>query len=394
MIRARAGRGALAVLLLGGAVLASFDITTVAQYLPYAIVGGVLVARRPRNPIAWLLIAIAFAFIGTSVPPDLDLDALEAGSASTRDFVAVWTSAWAPTLLFTLFATLACLFPSGRLAAGRAGAWTLAALGLGLGSALAAAFVGPTFTSNIPSLDGPSVDIVVPNRFAIVSVSGWPIVPDDLPGTVVILGLMVTAATSTVLRYRRGSAIERLQLRWFMTAVVALVLALLLGLIGTVTVGSDTVLIWIPTLVAYVAVPVAIGFAVQRYRLFEIDRLLSRTIAYALITAILFVVFAVVNLSLQSALGSLVRGNAIAVAVSTLVVAALFQPLRVRLQRVVDRRFNRARQDHEVALARFAVGLRDEMDVDRVLDAVRRVAEETVEPTVATVWQRERRAAT
>ncbi|HEX6867153.1 MAG TPA: hypothetical protein VF119_00030, partial [Candidatus Limnocylindrales bacterium] len=282
----------------------------------------------------------------------------------------------------------------GRLAEGSAGAWTLAALGLGLASTLAAAFVGPTFTSNIPSLEGESVDIVVPNRFAVVSVSGSPIVPDDLPGTVVILGLLVTAAASTVLQYRRGSGIERLQLRWFMTAVVALVLAILVGLIGTVTLGSDTVLIWIPTLLAYFAVPVAIGFAVQRYRLFEIDRLLSRTIAYALITAILFVVFAVVNLSLQTALGSLVRGNAIAVAVSTLVVAALFQPLRVRLQRVVDRRFNRARQDHEAAIARFAVGLRDEMDVDRVLDAVRRVAEETVEPTVATVWQRERGAAT
>ena len=107
---------------------------------------------------------------------------------------------------------------------------------------------------------------------------------------------------------------------WFMAAIVSLGVAILIGLIGTVTVGSDTVLIWVPTLIAYLGVPIAVGFAVMRYRLFEIDRLVSRTIAYALITGILFIVFAVVNLSLQGALGSVVRGNAIAVAISTLVV--------------------------------------------------------------------------
>ena len=390
MTRAGVGRLALAALLLSGVALASFDIVTVVQYLPYAIVGGVLVLQLPRNPIAWLLIAIGFAFIGTSGPADLDLVALEAGTASTRDFAYVWAGSWAPTLLFTLFAALACLFPSGRLATGRARWWTLAVLGLGLASALGSAFVGPTFSASIPAPDGRTVDIVVANRFAVATLGGSPIMADDLPGTLIILALLVTAAGSTVARYRRGTGVERLQERWFTTAVVALGLAILLGLIGSIALGSDTILIWIPTLLAYLGVPVAIGFAVQRYRLFEIDRLLSRTIAYALITAILFTVFAVVNLSLQGALGSLVRGNAISVAISTLIVAALFQPLRVRLQRMVDRRFNRSRQDHDAAIARFVAGLRDETDVERVLDAMRRAAEETVEPTVASVWQRGR----
>ena len=396
MIRSRdiAGRVGLALLVLSGGALASFDVITLAQYLPYAIVGGVLVARRPRNPIAWLLIAIAFAFIGTSVPADLDLAALQAGTASIRDFLHVWVGAWASTLLFTLFAAMACLFPTGRLPTGRARAWILTVLGLGLASAFSSAFVGSTLTASLPSIDGQSVDIVVPNRYAIASMAGAPSLPDELPGTLVIFALLLTAAASTIARYRSGTDVERLQLRWFMTAVVSLGLAILIGLIGSISLGSDTVLIWIPTLLAYFAVPVAIGSAVQRYRLFEIDRLLSRTIAYTLITAILFVVFAVVNLSLQSTLGSFARGNAIGVAVSTLVVAALFQPLRVRLQRVVDRRFNRVRQSHEQVIARFAAGLRDETDVERVLDAMRRAAEETVEPTVAAVWQRDRRATT
>jgi hypothetical protein len=305
----------------------------------------------------------------------------------------VWAGTWAGSLLFTLFAAMACLFPSGRLPGGRARPWILTVLGLGVASALSSAFVGATFTTSIPSIDGQSVNIVVPNRFAVVPVTA-PLLPDELAVTLVIFALLLTAAASTIRRYRHGTEIERLQLRWFMTAVVSLALAILVGLIGSITLGTETVIIWIPTLLAYFAVPVAIGSAVQRYRLFEIDRLLSRTIAYGLITAILFVVFAVVNLSLQTALGGFVRGNAIGVALSTLVVAALFQPLRVRLQRVVDRRFNRASQDHEEAIARFAAGLRDETDVERVLDAMRRAAEETVEPTVATVWQRDQRAST
>jgi hypothetical protein len=389
-----AGRIGIIVLVLTGAVLASFDVVTLLQYLPYAVAGAVLVTRRPRNAIAWLLIAIGFAFIGTSIPEDLDLEALAAGTASTRDFLHVWVGTWAGTALFTLFTALACLFPSGRFPVGRARAATAAVLGLGIASGLWSAFVGPTFTTSIPSLDGATVDLVVPNRYALVSITDPGLLPDDLLGTLVILVLLTTAAVSTIRHYRSGSGIERLQLRWFMAAIVSLGVAILIGLIGTVTVGSDTVLIWVPTLIAYLGVPIAVGFAVLRYRLFEIDRLVSRTIAYALITGILFIVFAVVNLSLQGALGSVVRGNAIAVAVSTLVVAALFQPLRGRLQRLVDRRFNRARQDHEAAIARFAAGLRDEVEVERVLDAMRRAAEDAVEPTVATVWQRDQRGTT
>ena len=388
-----AARLSVTALILGGGLLAAFDLVTLSQYLPYAVVGGFLVMRQPRNSMAWLLIAIGFAFIGTSVPADLDLAALAAGTASTRDFLHVWAGTWSGTLVFTLFAALAFVFPSGRLPAGRARPVMLATLCLGLASAAWAAFVGPTFTASIPALDGTSVDVVVPNRLAIVSPAGQPAIPEDLVSTLVIAILLAMAGTATVGRYRHSSGIERLQLRWFVTAVVSLGVAILIGLIGTITLGSDTILIWIPTLLAYLGVPVAIGVAVQRYRLFEIDRLLSRTIAYGSITVILFLVFAVVNLSLQATLGSLVRGNAIAIAISTLVVAALFQPLRVRLQRVIDRRFNRARYDHEAAVARFAAGLRDEVEVERVLDAMRRAAEDAVEPTVAGVWQRDRRVA-
>ena len=391
--RAIVGRLSLGLLVVAGAALASFDVVTLGQYLPYAIVGSVLVARRPGSAIAWLLLAIGFVFIGTSTPPDLDLTALAAGTASDRDFLHVWVGTWAGTVLFILFAALTFVFPSGRMPRGRTGAWAWAVLGLGVAVALGSAFTGATFVASLPSLEGASTEVIVPNRLSIMALEGGPRLPNDLLDTLVIVALLASGAVTTIGRYRRGTDLVRLQLRWFMTSVVSLCVAIAIGLVGTITLGSDTILIWIPTLLAYFAVPAAIGIAVMRYHLFDIDRLISRTIAYALVTAVLFGVFAGVNLALQASLGSIIRGNSLAVAISTLVVAALFNPLRVRLQRLVDRRFNRVRADQEAALVRFTIGLRDEVDVERVLDAMRAAAVNAVEPTAAGVWQRRTRAA-
>jgi len=145
---------------------------------------------------------------------------------------------------------------------------------------------------------------------------------------------------------------------------------------------------WIPALIAYPLPPLAIGVSVMRYRLFEIDRIISRTIAYAGISAVLFAVFGGLIIAIQSVLGSAVRGNSLAVAISTLVVAALFNPVRLRMQRLVDRRFNRSRYDHDQALAAMVVELRDVVDVDRLTDTVGAVIRRTVEPSSMAIWRR------
>lgn len=390
-----AWRVALVAALLAGISLAAVDPTLGPQYGPYAAVGGFLAIRRPRSVIGWLLIGIGVAFIGTTTPPGFDVERLKAGIGATRDLAYAWLSTWAGGASFLLYATLAIVFPSGHLPAGRMRPLALAGLTFGFGIAIIPAFMPMLMFSP----DGVT-DVAVPNPVGFLPSPNADILP-LLQVVVVALPIAILAASvvSLLIRYRRlrdrrsTDGIEGLQIRWLLAAVAFVVVSVSGGLITYVLSGATAGWAWIPALIAYPTVPVAIGVAVTRYRLFEIDRIVSRTIAYALVTAVLFAVFAGVNLALQASLGSVVRGNAIGVAISTLVVAALFNPLRVRLQRAVDQRFNRARYDQEAALAAFATGLRDEVDVDRVLAGMRQVAEHAVQPTVAAVWRRDRGSA-
>ena len=136
-------------------------------------------------------------------------------------------------------------------------------------------------------------------------------------------------------------------------------------------------------------IPIAIGIAILRYRLYDIDRIISRTVSYGAVTGILAVVFVGTVLVSQTVLASFFRGNSVAVAVSTLVVAALFQPLRRRIQAVVDRRFNRSRYDAERTVAAFGARLRDEVALTDVDAAIRGVVAETVAPKAVGLWVRE-----
>lgn len=390
-----AWRVALVAALLGGLGLATADPTLGPQYGPYAAVGGFLAIRRPRNVIGWLLIAIGIAFIGTTTPPGFDVERLQAGTGPTRDVAYAWVSTWAGGASFLLYAGLVIAFPSGHLPPGRMRHLALAGLTLGFGVALIPAFM-PTLMF---SPDG-VIEVVVPNPVGILPDPGAALRPPlQIAVVTVPIAILAASVVSLLIRYRRArdprsaDGIERLQIRWLLAAVAFVVVSVIGGLLIFVLSGSTAGWAWIPALIAYPTVPMAVGVAVTRYRLFEIDRIVSRTIAYALVTAVLFAVFAGVNLALQASLGSVVRGNAIGVAISTLVVAALFNPLRLRLQRAVDHRFNRTRYDQEAALAAFATGLRDEVEVDRVLAAMRQVAEHAVQPTVAAVWRRDRGSA-
>jgi hypothetical protein len=179
-----------------------------------------------------------------------------------------------------------------------------------------------------------------------------------------LLALVVLAAAALVTRYRRGDRVERLQIRWFGTAVAIC----LIGFAGTVVqavVRTEEGPLFM-TLVLYagiLALPIAIGIAVTRYRLYEIDRLISRTIGWALVTSVLVAVFTGGLLALQAILAGFTQGQTLAVAASTLVAFALFQPVRRRVQHAVDRRFDRARYDGERTAAAFAERMRDQVDL-------------------------------
>ena len=174
---------------------------------------------------------------------------------------------------------------------------------------------------------------------------------------------------AAVLRYRRGTLVERKQLKWFGSV---LVLAFSMFFAATLLPQPYGQWAWIVASASIGLVPVAIGIAILRYRLYEIDRIVSRTIGWALVTGLLVAVFAGTIVGLQALLAPVTNNNTLAVAASTLVAAALFQPLRARVQRAVDRRFNRARVDAQRAIDAFGAHLRDDVDLGRAPRAARR----------------------
>jgi hypothetical protein len=384
----RSGLVALAGLLVVGTALATGDSFTFVLFIFYALIGGLLIRRRPANAIGWVMLGIAFGFIGTTVPVNLDVAALEEGTGSTREFLVFWIGSWAGNAGYVLFLALAILFPSGHLPQGR---WRWqAAAALALGTALAGiGAIEPTVTL---SLGGGVATTTAANHLAVLpALPIWSLIPTSSWMTLPILVLLVVAVGALVGRYRRATGVIRLQLRWLVSALVFCIVALAFGLGALAVFGNEAGgLAWLPALVAFPTVPLAIWVAVTRYRLFEIDRIISRTVSYAILTGILAAVFAAVILGLQAVLVPITGGQTLPIAGSTLVVAALFQPLRHRVQAMVDHRFDRARIDGEQVVAALSERLRDEVELADVRNEVLVSIGQALHPDGVGVWLRGR----
>jgi hypothetical protein len=219
-------------------------------------------------------------------------------------------------------------------------------------------------------------------------------VPDAvgfLLGPLTVLVPLLTIA-SLVIRYQRAAGIERAQLKWFAFVVGISAPALLVGFSLYGNDGVELIVSNVALLVAYAGfalLPVAIGIAVLRYHLYEIDRLISRTISYGVLTAIVAGLFVGFILVFQAVLAPVTGSNELAVAGSTLLAAALFQPIRRRVQRIVDRRFNRSRYDAERTVAAFAERLRDEVDLEQLRAEILATVTATVEPSSVSLWLRD-----
>ncbi len=210
-----------------------------------------------------------------------------------------------------------------------------------------------------------------------------------------VIGVVALACIviSVVVRYRRAQGVERAQIKWFaylgLVFVPMLAIAVATDTFSTGPLTTIANVAWIIGLVALILLPVTIGIAILRYRLYEIDRLVSRTISWAVITMILGSSFVLVVLVAQVLIAPVTGSSELAVAGSTLVVFALFQPVRRRVQRVVDRRFNRARYDAERTVVAFAARLRDGVDLDQVRTEILATVSQTVEPSTVSLWLRE-----
>jgi hypothetical protein len=204
---------------------------------------------------------------------------------------------------------------------------------------------------------------------------------------------LVCVIASLLLRYRRAHGVERAQIKWFAVAGVGVILAfLVVVLTGGFTTGPLAIVgavAWSAAILGMAAIPLAIGVAILRYRLYEIDRLISRSIGWGVLTVILGAVFVGLVLGLQALLAPFTGSNELAVAGSTLLVFSLFQPVRRRVQALVDRRFNRRRYDAQVAVDAFSARLRDEVDLEILQRSLVTLVEATLEPTTTSLWLRD-----
>ncbi len=379
----------LIALLAAGLLLTVTVPLTALYFLSYGCIGAVVALRRPRNPIGWLLIATAFGFIWTSTPPLSDIAAVQAGTASLGVSLGMWLSGWASVAWFLSFFALMVVFPNGRLPDGRWGVASRILLAIGAVLIVLTA-ASPSFTLTVG--DGVQ-SVTVANPFAILpDLALWPplSVANDV-GSLLLVALLVVGVVSIIVRYRRSTGILRLQLRWLVAALTFLVVAILVGFVS-IALFADVVhgLGWTFALIAFPTVPIAVGVAVLRYHLLEIDRIVSRTVGYAIVTGILAVVYGGSIVLLQTALVALTQAQTIAVAASTLVVLALFQPLRRRVQRAVDRRFDRARFDADRTTAAFAERVRDEVDIRTVGADLQETVRAAIQPTNLGLWLRGR----
>jgi hypothetical protein len=341
-----------------------------------ATVGAVLASRRPAHPVGWLLLALGLSVILLGICDAYAAYGLLArpGSLPGAGWAALYVDAsW--VVLSTLLGFVVLLTPTGSLPSPRWRWWAW----LVVAGAAVAALV------DTDRLDPPYEAVEPP-----LLVEGGPLaVVARLGAVITLLGLLV-AAGSLVVRYRRARGVERLQLRWMVAAAALVGLATAVILVSWATLGSAAQPLWEwMTLIYLIALPLATGASILRYRLYDLDRIISRTVAYGLLTLVLGLGYAGAVLLLGQLFGGLGdRPPSWAVAGATLAVAAIFQPARRRIQQVVDRRFNRRRYDAARTVAAFAARLRDQVDLDVLHAELLEVVGQTMQPTRASLWLR------
>jgi hypothetical protein len=347
--------------------------------LIYTLIGALIATRQPRNAIGWL-----FVVVGTSF-------ALTAGMAQSYaiytllvnpgvlpgGYPALWLASPAFDSLFFLWLfLLLLLFPTGRPLTPR---WRFAIWLIAIGALLGLAQAFQPYNLD-PPLDSFQNPYIAHDVAWLLDWSGM------LSTPILLAGILATIA-SVVLRYRRSRGVERQQLKWFYVAVLTLVLLVILAIVIYATTGADISNGLFP--VGVVLFPAATAVAMLRYRLYEIDVLIRKTLVYAC----LLVGLAAMYLAGVAVLGALFRtvtgqSGTLAVTGSTLLVAAGFQPLRSRIQRAVDRRFYRARYDAARTLDAFSGRLRRQIDLDAIADDLAETAARTMQPRTVTVWLR------
>jgi len=362
-------------------VLAHYSITELVRLcalLPTVAIGTLVAVRRPRNPMGWLMLAAGFCFstqaLGTGYAI-LDYH-LHHGALPLGRVAIAFQPGWALGMVF--IAGLLWLFPDGHLPSGR---WRRVG-GLLFGSGILWALV--LYASWVAAAVGPGLH---------VDADGYPSVIDNPPASqplwllwviiqnigffALILSWLVWLAVQ-IPKYRRSRGDRRLQLKWLYSGAALFVITFGVGLLEVTGPVVSGILAF-----GVAALPITLGIGILKFRLYEIDRVISRTVSYALVTGLIVGVYiGVVTLTTDV----LDFSSSVAVAASTLIAAVLFNPLRRRAQRLVDKRFNRARYDAEAVVAAFAERMRASADVPRVQHELAETVDQAFEPAHVSVW--------
>jgi MFS family permease len=358
-----------------------FYVALTLAFTTFMVVGAVIVAHRPGNAIGWLFSAIGLLTATGGLAVDYAQYAYVTRPGSLPGaLLAAWYQWWWLPMFALILVVTPLLFPTGRLLSAR---WRPLAV-----AAAAATAAIAVLGALQPTLTLQSVDYTVRNPIGLTGV------PDPEEGAfgIVVFGVLaicaVAALISLVLRFRRSRGVERQQLKWFTyAAVLAILFQLVAGFVAAfLPEGAvSNVLFGL----SFAFTPIAAGIAIMRHRLYDIDRLINRTLVYGLLTAILGLGYAAAVLVLGEVFGGIgAEPPSWAVATATLAVAALFQPVRRRIQVLVDQRFNRRKYDAAKTVEAFSARLREEIDLDALSAELLGVADQTLQPTQVWLWLR------
>ena len=343
-------------------------------HLTATTVGAVLASRRPGHPVGWLLLGFALALAASGVIAAYVAYGLLArpGALPAAAGVARYYPATAPAAL-ALLSLVLLLTPTGSLPSPRWRRWAVVTAATPVALALVVPLAPGRFDPQLLVLNSP---------FSGRALGGVLLAATRVALAVTSLAVAV-AAGSLLVRFRSARGVERQQLRWVALGAALMLLVAPVVLIA-VALGIPVLVDW-SAAVWVMVLPVAVGAAILRYRLYDLDRIVSRTLAYGLLTLLLGGGYALVVLGLGQLLG---RESPLVVAAATLAVAAVFQPARRRVQAAVDRRFNRRRHDTARMIEGFGARLRDQVDLDTLTADLLGVVDQTMQPTQASLWLR------
>ena len=366
--------------------------------VPFVIVGiaasavaALVVARRPENAIGWIL-AVVGVTAGLALVAggyvDYSLAAADGGDLATD--AATWLAGVAEPVAFQLVVVFLFLFPDGRLPS-RRWRWVAVPAAVAIGISLLSTAFAPWPLAIYSS--GAAVPTGVDNPLAPPGAAGEVIGAIQGLAFAVVLVAIPVAAASMVFRYRTAQPQKRQQIKWIALAGALVVLAIVVGdALHTAGVSRWTDEDSIPVLLCVIAIatiPIAAGIAILHHRLYDVDRIINRTLTYGLLTAGLGAVYFGLVVGLQAALQPLSGGSNLAIAVTTLLVAALFLPVRRRVQNGVDRRFNRRGYVAARTIDAFGARLREQSDIDTLRRELLAVIDGTMQPAQASLWLRQ-----